>query len=260
MFRNLRMTNWRPRQSWNSHHMATIIGITMESWCNNPPCWGSTQISQNQWNQLWWLLARNTRAYKANHGFSKNYQDDHEFVFHVIQWWTLSVTVIQNDNHKQDCLATLAEYWIGASKFRIRHQISKENAHREPLNWKAVKEALDAIGADGMSSDETEEELLTQEMHLARVPVQWIHPDLTDLFYFTPWTHMAVDNEGFMALCGNRPIPRLPISNTPVMRNATKKLLWNWYNDTWFKFLSDPKKSLLNPGPSPLIPSLVSPI
>ena len=111
-----------------------------------------------------------------------------------------------------------------------------------------------------MSGDETEEESSTREKHLARVPVQWIHPDLTDLFHAMDTWKTAVDNEGFMAPRGNRPILRLPISKTPVVGVATKKLPRNWYNDTWFKSLSDPKKSLLNAGPSRPIPSLVSPI
>jgi hypothetical protein len=89
----------------------------------------------------------------------------------------------------------------------------------------AAREALDAVGTDGMSGEKTEGESLAWEKQLARVPIQWIHPELMDLFHAMDTWKSTLDNEGFMAPCGNRPLVRLPIFKAPVARNATKMLL-----------------------------------
>jgi len=42
---------------------------------------------------------------------------------------------------------------------------------------------FDAVGADGMSGEETDEETTGREKQLVRVPILWIHSELTDLFH-----------------------------------------------------------------------------
>jgi len=58
---------------------------------------------------------------------------------------------------------------------------------------------------DGMSGEETDSKVSTQEKQLIRVPVQWINPELTHLFHAmdTQWK-AAIDDEGFKTH-GNRP-------------------------------------------------------
>ena len=87
-----------------------------------------------------------------------------------------------------------------------------------------------------MSGDETEEESSTREAFgQSTCPVD--PPGPYRLFHTMDTWKTAVDNEGFMAPHGNRPILQLPISKMPVVGIATKKLPRNWYNDTWFKSL-----------------------
>jgi hypothetical protein len=109
-----------------------------------------------------------------------------------------------------------------------------------------------------MSGEETDEETTGREKQLVRAPILWICSEATDLFHTMDTWKSAVNDEGFMAPRGNRPLPRLLKSKGPVEGTATKRLPRNWYNETWYRSLSDPKKALLNPTPNRPIPSLVS--
>ena len=109
-----------------------------------------------------------------------------------------------------------------------------------------------------MSGEETDEETTGWEKQLVRVPILWIHSKLTDLFHTMDTWKSAVNDESFMTPRGNRPLPQLLKSKAPVEGTATKRLPRSWYNETWYRSLSDPKKALLNPTSNRPIPSLVS--
>jgi hypothetical protein len=110
-----------------------------------------------------------------------------------------------------------------------------------------------------MSGEETDEETIAgREKQLVRAPILWICSEVTDLFHTMDTWKSAVNDESFMAPRGNRPLRRLLKSKAPVEGTATKRLPQNWYNETWYRSLSDPKKALLNPTSNRPIPSLVS--
>ena len=132
--------------------------------------------------------------------------------------------------------------------------------HRDRLPWKSAREAVDAAGADGMSGEETDGEFSGREKQLVRVPVQWINPELTELFHTLDTWKSAVNDESMVSSRGNRPITRLAKSKEPAAGNARKGLPRNWYDETWYKSQSDPKKLLLNVAPARPVPSLVSSI
>jgi hypothetical protein len=121
-----------------------------------------------------------------------------------------------------------------------------------------AREAVDAVGVDGMSGEETDGESSGREKILVKVPVQWINSELTDLFHAMDTWKSAVNDESFLNTRGNRPFTRVPTLKEPVAGKATKGLPRNWYDDTWYRSQSDPKKFLLNAAPARPIPSLVS--
>jgi hypothetical protein len=136
--------------------------------------------------------------------------------------------------------------------------IAEENEHRDRLPWKLAREAVDAVGADGMSGEETDGQISGREKQLVRVPVQWINSELTELFHTMDTWKSAVNDESMVSSRGNRPIARLAKSKEPAVGNAVKGLPRNWYEDIWYKSQSDPKKLMLNVIPTRPIPSLVS--
>jgi hypothetical protein len=120
-----------------------------------------------------------------------------------------------------------------------------------------VREAVAAVGADGMSGEESDGEGSVREKRLIRVPVQWINSELTDLFHIIDTWKSAVNNEGMVNPRGNRPLARLPTSKEPAVGTPTKGLPRNWYNTLWLRAQSKPQQALLNPGLSRKIPLLV---
>ena len=109
-----------------------------------------------------------------------------------------------------------------------------------------------------MSGDETDDEISGREKQLVRVPVQWINTELTVLFHTMDTWKSAVNEESMVCPRGNRPLARAAKTKEPVAGNATKGLPRNWYDDTWYKSQSDPKKLTLNVISARPIPSLVS--
>ena len=57
-----------------------------------------------------------------------------------------------------------------------------------------------------MSGKETDGEGPTREKRLVRVPVQWIHSELTDLFHVIDTWKSAVNDESMVNTRGNRPL------------------------------------------------------
>jgi hypothetical protein len=113
---------------------------------------------------------------------------------------------------------------FSSQKTRIRHRITEENEHRDHPRWKAAREAVDAVGAGGMSGEETDREGPTREKWLVRVPVQWIHSELTDLFHVIDTWRSAANDESMVHTRGNRPLTRLPTSKEPAVGAPTKGL------------------------------------
>jgi hypothetical protein len=126
------------------------------------------------------------------------------------------------------------------------------------VNWKAAREAVDAVGVDGMSGEETDGNISGRQKQLAQVPVRWINSELSHLFHNIDSWKSAITDEGFVNARGNRPFTRSPTIKEPVSRKVTKGLLRNWYDDTWYKSQSDAQKRRLNPTSVRPIPTLVS--
>lgn len=144
-----------------------------------------------------------------------------------------------------------------AQKVNRRHTVAEENTHGGPSAWKEAREAVDAVGVDGMSGEETDGEVSTREKQLIRVPVRWINPELTRLFHAMDTWKAAVDDEGFKAR-GNRPFIRPSKSKEPATGTVRKGLPRNWYDDSWYRSQSDAKKVLLGAAAQRKIPALVS--
>lgn len=125
------------------------------------------------------------------------------------------------------------------------------------MNWKAAREAIDAVGADGMSGEETDDEVSGRQKELARVPVRWINPELTRLFHTVDSWKAAIADEGFVSTRGNRPFARSSTIKEPAMGTVTKRLPRNWYDNYWYMSQTDPQKRLLNATSSRIIPTLV---
>lgn len=124
------------------------------------------------------------------------------------------------------------------------------------MNWKAAREAVDAVGADGMSGEETDGEPSGRMKQLTRVPVRWINPELALLFHNMDSWISATADEGFVKTRGNRPFTRTSTVKEPVTGKVTKGLPRNWYDDIWFKSQSDPQKHILNVTSVRPIPTL----
>jgi hypothetical protein len=148
--------------------------------------------------------------------------------------------------------------WFHVQKVVSRHKTVEENEYRDPQLWKAARDVVDAVGVDGMSGEDTDGEPPGREKRLLRVPVKWINPELTGLFHIIDTWKSAVQDESFSTPRGNRPLTRLATSKVPVEGHATKGLPRNWYDETWYKSQSDPKKILLNTLPPRPIPCIVS--
>jgi hypothetical protein len=119
---------------------------------------------------------------------------------------------------------------------------------------------VDAIGPDGMSGEETDDGYSGREKGLVRVPVRWVNPQLMELCHAVDTWRFSINEESFSTPRGNRPLPQLPKSKEPEVGKVTKGLPRNWYDDTWYKSQSDPKKLQLKTAPPRPIPSLVSSI
>ena len=78
-----------------------------------------------------------------------------------------------------------------------------------------------------------------------RVPVQWINSGLTVLFHTMDTWKSTINDESMVCTCGNRPLARVDKTEEPAMENAMRGLPHNWYDDTWYKLQSDPKKLTL---------------
>ena len=67
------------------------------------------------------------------------------------------------------------------------------------------------------------------------------------MLFHTMDTWKSAVNEGSMVCAhSNRPLTRVAKTKEPVTGNAKKGLPRNWYDDTWYKSQSDPKKLTLN--------------
>jgi len=131
-------------------------------------------------------------------------------------------------------------------KIDSRHQITEENENRDPESWKAAREAIDALGPDGMSGEETESEVSGQEKQRVGVPVQWVNHKLMEMCHAVDTWESTINDQSFSSPRGNRPLTRLPRSKKSDPGKPTKGLPQNWYDDTWFKSQPDSKKLLLN--------------
>jgi len=127
------------------------------------------------------------------------------------------------------------------------------------VNWKAAKEAIDAVGADGISGEETDtdDEVSGRQTQLARVPVWWINPELAHLFHTVDSWKATIADEGFVTTRGNRPFAHSSTIKEPAMGTVMKRLPQNWYDNYWYMSQTDPQKRLLNATSSQIIPTLV---
>lgn len=140
-----------------------------------------------------------------------------------------------------------------------RRKICKDNAWRSEDAWAAADLVLKTVGAIGMSSEETDREYPSRNKDLTRVPVDWIHPDLADLFAVVDTYQPALADTIFIKKRGNRPHPppsttKRPAQTAPPLR----KLPRNWYHETWLKAQNPASLALLQVAPPRPLPHLVS--
>lgn len=116
-----------------------------------------------------------------------------------------------------------------------------------------------AVGADGMSGEETDDEASSGgQKCLARVPIKWIDSELAQVFRnIDTWTSLTKE-EGFTTSRGHRALQRTmnvkPADPTAI---AVGGLPWNWYDQIWYRSLSDGKKAILNVQAMRPVPTLV---
>lgn len=121
------------------------------------------------------------------------------------------------------------------------------------MDWKAAREAVDAIGTDGMSGEKTDGDTSGWQKQLARVLVWWINSEVTHLFHHMDSWKSVVADEGFVSTCRNRPFIQLSTAKDPVKWNIIKGLSWNWFNDTWDRSLPDPRRPYWTWHPFPTL-------
>lgn len=110
-----------------------------------------------------------------------------------------------------------------------------------------------------MSGEETDK-VVGRNRELARVPVEWINPALSDLFTVIDSYDSALQDETFsIGKRGNRELTRVPGSkNAGMTAPPVKGLPRNWYHDTWLRARNPTELILLQVAPSRPIPNLVS--
>ena len=134
--------------------------------------------------------------------------------------------------------------------------------------WKSVKNVLNRLSVDGMSSDESDVEpsssrLLDQRrVHnikvVRRVRLPWLNHEISELFDAVE-TYDALRPPGAVPnKRGKMPYPRLfGAIRDSGDRAAKPRLPRNWYNDEWFKKSSRMTKIHLAPTEDVPIPALV---
>ena len=121
-----------------------------------------------------------------------------------------------------------------------------------------------AVGADGMSGEDTDDEDIqdsttNQEKALVRVPVRWINPELMEMFHVVN-TWKSFKQQELLAggdLRGNKSLKRNHRDKPPAIGTVKRKLPRNWYEDTWFKSLPAGQQGKLNVMPYRPIPTPV---
>ena len=109
-----------------------------------------------------------------------------------------------------------------------------------------------------MSSEETEQEYRNWNRELIKVPVEWIHPNLSDLFAVVDTYQPAREDATFNKGRGNRPhqppsATKRPGRMAPPLTGLPK----NWYHETWLKAQSPTALTLLKVVPPHHLPCLV---
>ena len=139
-------------------------------------------------------------------------------------------------------------------------KICKDNAWCDKDAWAAIDLVLKTVGAIGMSGEETDQKYSSRNKDLSKVPTNWIHPDLVDLFAMVDTSQLVLaDMTSFIKKWGNRPHPppsttQWPVQTTPALR----KLPWNWYHEMWLKAQNPVSLALLQVEPPCPLPHLVS--
>lgn len=122
-------------------------------------------------------------------------------------------------------------------KHKLRLQICAENMHRDREQWGATQKVINAVGADGMSGEETDEPQPRIAKSLSRVPAAWISSELPSLFAVVDTYREAFRDELFVNdTRGNKPLPRSGRSKEPTNKIPfVKGLPRNYYDNRWFQ-------------------------
>lgn len=144
-------------------------------------------------------------------------------------------------------------------KAKNRRAICKDNAWRDKNAWEDAESVLVTVSANGMSGEETECKHADRNKDLIKVPVEWIHPQLSDLFSTIDTYQPALDEAVFTKRRGNRAHrPASAYKRPALTAPPIPGLPRNWYHETWLKAQNYTTLMLLKVAPPRPLPSLVS--
>jgi hypothetical protein len=132
--------------------------------------------------------------------------------------------------------------------------------HRDPGIWSEIHQVLLALGKDGMSSDETDQEgraIHASTIRLRRIRLNWANEDISLLWravdsYYNPFKPTGAPKNG------TKPMPRIYASvHTNQTREPPAGLPRNFYDNIYWASLPPVRQRRLNPAPAKALPKLV---
>ncbi|TDL13935.1 hypothetical protein BD410DRAFT_810137 [Rickenella mellea] len=145
--------------------------------------------------------------------------------------------------------------------FDRREKIIAQNAPNDTQMWDGIGNVLEELTADGMSGDETEDEVRpssdtrkVKEVRRLRMP--WINPSISELLHIVETYYPACTDATGAVHRGAPPFTRHSQAVKEDNRKAVKGLPRNWYRDDWFRSLSPVMKEWLAAGEDKPIPTL----
>lgn len=115
-----------------------------------------------------------------------------------------------------------------------------------------MENLLEALGQDGMSSDETDEEESSSSKIVRRVRLPWVAMEVSQL-----WKHVEshhTTNQATLVLRGNKPHVRRFESARHSTRPAVANLPKNFYDTLWWHQLRSSERARLQAKEDMAIP------
>lgn len=117
--------------------------------------------------------------------------------------------------------------------YKKRGKGIKKHFPENPTYWQGVSDVHQAIGPDGMSSDETETDdkgKAVKPKQVRRVEKAWVSPDITAM-----WENVDALGVPGEHTSGNRSLPRIhEARSTNISASPVRRLPGNYYNKLWY--------------------------